>query len=139
VWAYDGHIIGSYNSGELYTLDPDYYFDGVDTTIIREMVSVPLGEDSAWKVCGKFQIDMETGVGLNDGQGSDPQIMLQVSYDRGRTWGIEKWRSSGKIGQYGIEVIWRQFRRLRSVMLKVRISDPVKVAFINYFADINGG
>lgn len=139
VWAYDSHIIGSYNSGDLYTLDPDYFFDGPSTTIVREMISVPLGEDSAWKVCGKFQIDMETGVGLNDGQGSDPQIMLQVSYDRGRTWGVEKWRSIGKIGEYGIEVIWRQFRRFRSVMLKVRITDPVKVAFINYFADINGG
>lgn len=136
-WAYNASIVGSFNSGQLYKLDPTYYLDADDTPIIREMISVPLGDDSSWKICGKFQIDMETGVGLSTGQGSDPQIMLQVSYDRGRTWGVEKWRSMGTIGQYGIEVIWRQFARFRSVMLKVRVSDPVKIAFISYFADIN--
>lgn len=136
-WVYGHSVVGSFSTGDLYQLDPSYYFDGSSTPIVREMISVPLGDDGTWKICGKFQIDMETGVGLNAGQGNDPQIMLQVSYDRGRTWGMEKWRSMGKMGQYGIEVIWRQFARFRSVMLKVRVTDPVKIAFISYFADID--
>lgn len=135
-YAYDKHIIGSCNSGALYTLDPDYFYDGASTTIEREAISSPLKGDATWKTLASFQLDAETGVGLATGQGSDPQVMLSLSFDRGRTWGNEKWRSFGLVGDYGLRVIWRQLGWFRSVMLKLRITDPIPVRLIDYFADI---
>jgi hypothetical protein len=48
--------------------------------------------------------------GLATGQGSDPQVMLRVSRDGGRTWGNERWRSIGKIGEYKKRVLWGKVR-----------------------------
>lgn len=136
-YAYSQHIIGSFNSGDLFTLDPDYIWDGASTPIVAEMISVPIGDYVNWKTLASFQINFETGVGtLATGQGSDPQIMLQLSFDRGHTWGREKWRSIGKVGEFAKRVIWRQLGPFLGVDIKLKITDPVPRRFINYFADI---
>jgi hypothetical protein len=36
---------------------------------------------------------MEVGNGLATGQGSNPQIGLEVSRDNGKTWGAQMWRT----------------------------------------------
>lgn len=135
-YAYSKHIIGSCNSGALWSLDPDYFYDDASTPIEREMVSIPIGGDATWKTLASFQLDLETGVGLVTGQGSDPQAMLQLSQDRGHNWGGEKWRGFGTGGDYAKRVIWRQLGFFREIAVRLRITDPVPVRIINYFADV---
>lgn len=135
-YAYSKHVIGSCNSGDLFTLDEAYFYDGASTTIERELVSSPLGGDESYKTLALFQVDMQKGVGLVVGQGSDPQIMATYSKDGGLTWSNEKWRSFGKVGQYLLRVFWRQWGQFRTIVIKLRITDPVRVAFYDYFADI---
>jgi hypothetical protein len=43
---------------------------------------------------------MEVGNGLATGQGSNPQIGLEVSRDNGKTWGAQMWKAIGAIGAY---------------------------------------
>ena len=83
-----------------------------------------------------FQLLLEGGVGLNTGQGSDPQVMLRVSKDFGQTWSNEMWRSMGKIGKYATRVLWRRLGKARDWVFEVTISDPVKVVIIG--ANIKG-
>lgn len=135
-YAYGKQIIGSCNSGDLFQLDPDYFFDGTDTLIEAEMVSVRTGKSTTWKELASFEIDMEVGVGLTSGQGSVPQVMAAYSKDGGLTWSNEKWRSIGLIGNFTKRVMWQQWGRFRTIVIKVRITDPVRRAFYNYFADI---
>jgi len=71
-------------------------------------------------------LDMETGVGLQTGQGSNPMIMLQSSKDNGRTWSAERWTSLGAVGTYLTRVLWRRFGSARDYVFKIRMSDPVK-------------
>lgn len=134
-YAYGEHVIGSCNSGDLFTLDFDWLDDGDDTLIAGEMISLPIGEDASWKTMPLFQVDMETGGVATD---IAPQLMMQYSDDRGATWSNEKWRSTGRTGDYNRRVIWRQLRRFRSRVIKLRITDRVKRRFIDYFADIIG-
>ena len=42
---------------------------------------------------------------------TDPQIMLSVSRDGGRTYGSEKWRPFGALGKYRNRIIWRRLGR----------------------------
>ena len=49
---------------------------------------------------------IENGVGLTTGQGSDPQLMLDVSDDSGRTWRAFPTKDIGQIGQYQQRVVW---------------------------------
>jgi hypothetical protein len=37
-----------------------------------------------------------------------PQIALRISTDGGRTWGNERLRSTGKVGEYDLEVAWER-------------------------------
>lgn len=116
-----------YENGNIYTLDPDVYTDNGDP-IVREIVSKHYFQQFKRIRVRSIQIDCETGVGLESGQGSDPQMMLKISRDNGHTWGNELWRPMGKIGQYLRRVIWRRLGGTQGDMVfKFRITDPVKV------------
>tara|TARA_R110000868_G_scaffold112527_2_gene302975 strand:+ start:3136 stop:5241 length:2106 start_codon:yes stop_codon:yes gene_type:complete len=77
-----------------------------------------------------FEVDIETGVGLQLGQGSKPQIMMQYSDDGGHTWSSERWVGLGSIGQYSTKAQWRRLGISRQRVYRVSISDPVKVVMI---------
>lgn len=82
-----------------------------------------------------LRLDMEMGVGLATGQGSDPQVMLRYSDDGGHTWSNEKWRSAGKLGEYKRRAVWNALGRSRQRIYELVISDPVKTVIIA--ADLN--
>lgn len=132
-------MIGDYSTGKIYKLKPDTYTDNGDT-IIREIVSPhTFGADDEQGFISEIRLDMETGLGLAVGQGSDPQIMLSLSRDGGHSFGTERWTSAGKTGQYRHRARWRRCGRARDLVLKVRISDPVEVNLIRASADIELG
>lgn len=114
-----------YQNGNIYNLDQTAYTDN-GMPIVRQIVGRHVFRDLNVLRTSFMQIDFETGVGVNDGQGSDPQVMLQVSRDNGHTWGNELWRSMGKIGEYRTRVIWRRLGRGYDFVFKIRMTDPVK-------------
>ena len=128
------NLVGDRESGKIYDLDLEHYDDDGDE-MIRERISPHLQNEKRLLSFASFELDTEVGVGLNAGQGSDPQIMLQYSDDGGRTWSSELWTSLGKIGEYNNRVVWRQLGQARDRVFKVRVSDPVFVqineAFVN--------
>jgi hypothetical protein len=77
-----------------------------------------------------FEVDIETGIGLQEGQGSNPEIMMQHSDDGGHTWSSERWTSLGAIGTYKTRAKWRRLGRSRERVYRVSVSDPVKVVMI---------
>lgn len=113
-----------YANGNVYNLDANAYTDN-GTPIAREIVGRHFFNDYRKVSVSRLTLDMETGVGLN-GAG-EPQVMLQVSKDNGRTWGQELWTSLGAIGEYTARVIWRRLGSARDWLFKVRVTDPVKV------------
>ena len=120
------HLVGDRDSGTLYVMDAQTATD-VDGAGIRR-VRVwrgPETDDEDMIFLPWLQIDMQTGIGLATGQGSDPQAMLQVSRDGGRTWDAELWAPIGKIGQYGAQVIWRMLGCARNFVFRLVVSDPV--------------
>jgi hypothetical protein len=85
-----------------------------------------------------FQLDMETGVGLASGQGSDPQVMLRISRDGGHSWGNEHWKSAGKQGKFKHRALWRRLGTGRDFVFEVTITDPISVALISALLDAEG-
>jgi hypothetical protein len=117
--------VSDYASNQVYTLSPAAYTDN-GTTIAREIVTKHVLSNFNRIRISSVYLDMETGVGLQTGQGSNPQIMLQYSKDNGRTWSAERWVSSGLVGQYLARVIWRRFGCTRDAVFRIRMTDPVK-------------
>ena len=131
----DKIIVGDYEDGRLYAFDLDVYAD--DNQIqkwLRSWRALPTGQNNLKRTAHhSLQLDAETGVGLNTGQGSDPQVMLRWSDDAGHTWSNEHWKSMGAIGGYGYRTIWRRLgmtEKIRDRVYEVSGTDPVKIAIM---------
>lgn len=120
------HVVGDRSDGRLYALDLDYYTDDGDPLVsLRSCphLASPTYNEVVFK---KIRFDIEAGVGLSTGRGSDPVMMLRWSDDGGHTWGPLSQMSMGKIGE-----TWRlaELDRLgsgRSRVFEWSCSDPVK-------------
>lgn len=119
-------VVSDYTSGKLYRLNQNTFTDN-GTMIEREIVSRHLLSENYLPI-SELWVDMEVGVGLATGQGSNPQAMLAISEDRGKSYGPELWRSFGPIGDYQDRVTWNRLGSSRAWTFKLRVTDPVKVA-----------
>jgi len=125
-------VIGDYENGNLYAFDLDVYADnGAAQRWLRSWRAMPAGADNTFRSTHHMlQLEGETGVGLNSGQGEDPQVMLRWSDDGGHTWSNEHWRSMGRIGAHGYRTIWRRLgmtMKIRDRVYEVSGTDPVKI------------
>ena len=125
-------VVGDYDNGNVYTFDLDVHDDaGVAQRWLRAWRALPTGQNNLKRtIQHSLQLECETGVGIPDGIGSDPQAMLRWSDDGGHTWSNEHWASMGKIGGTGTRVIWRRLGatlKLRDRVYEVSGSDPVRV------------
>ena len=128
-------IVGDYANGKLYAFDLDVYADdGQIQRWLRSWRAIPTGQNTLRRTTQhSLQLDCETGVGINLGQGSDPEVMLRWSDDAGHTWSNEHWRKMGKIGEYGYRTLWRRLgmtTKIRDRVYEVSGTDPVKIAIM---------
>lgn len=129
-FAYGNNIVGDYQSGNVYALDSQTYSDnGSPIPRIRSAPHITEGLNRVFH--SHFQLDMETGVGIDgSGQGTSPLAVLQWSDDGGHTWSNEKQASPGAIGATLTRVLWRRLGASRDRVYRVRITDPVKVVLL---------
>jgi hypothetical protein len=85
-----------------------------------------------------LQIQMETGVGLASGQGSDPTLMVRWSNDAGHTWSNEHTVGIGAMGEYTARAIVRRLGMARDRVYEVSGTDPVKIALIDAYLAVQG-
>jgi hypothetical protein len=57
--------------------------------------------------------------------GSDPRVMFRQSKDGGKTWGIERWRSAGKTGEYATRIMWDRIGSGRRRVIEVSTTDNI--------------
>lgn len=119
------NLVGDRETGKIYDMDLSYYDDAGDPKV-WERTCPHIQDEKRRLKYGSIELDMETGVGLVTGQGSDPQIMMQYSDDGGRTYSDELWRSVGKIGEYSKRVRWSRLGSARDRVFRFTGSDPVQ-------------
>jgi hypothetical protein len=128
-------IVGDFESGNIYSFDLEVYADnGQIQKWLRTWRALPTGQNNLKRTAQhSLQLDCESGVGLNLGQGSDPEVMLRWSDDGGHTWSNEHWATIGKIGQFYRRVFWRRLGmtlKLRDRVYELSMTDPVKIAIV---------
>ena len=128
-------LVGDYQNANVYSFDLDDFSDnGSIQKWLRSWRALPTGQNNLKRTAQhSLQLDLETGVGLNLGQGSDPQVMLRWSDDGGHTWSNEHWVSIGKIGEFYRRAIWRRLgmtMKIRDRVYEVSGTDPVKIAIV---------
>jgi hypothetical protein len=127
-FAYGKTYFGSDDSAVLLYLDTNKYDEWDGTPIVRELISPTYISSHEQFAIKSLQLDIEVGgTKVLVGQGSNPQIMLQVSKDGGYTWSNEKWRSLGALGKYTTRVKWHVLGYGTKVAFRFVISDPISV------------
>lgn len=125
VTAYNKVYHGSVLSNRLLLLNPNKYTDADDNPIIRQRVSPVYHTDFNPAKIREFYLDMEVGTTpLLAGLGRDPQVVLDISRDGGKTWVNYDWRSIGQQGDYKQAVKWTNLGSGRSLVVRVTFSDP---------------
>lgn len=129
------NIMGSYDSGTFYLLDKSVYADNGET-VERIRVTQPVHSDHKQVKFNSVVVEIESGVGLVLGQGSEPLMTMRYSDDGGKTWSSELTASMGKIGEYGIILEWFKLGLSRSRIFEFKVTDPVKVVIIAAYANV---
>lgn len=57
--------------------------------------------------------------------GSDPQVMMRLSNDGGKTWGLERWRGAGKTGEYNKRIVWYRLGQGRKRVFEISTTDNI--------------
>lgn len=120
----DDIVVGDFENGNLYTLSLSTYADnGAVMTRLRRCRH--LTTELKRQFFSDLQIQFQPGVGLVDGQGSDPQCILRWSDDGGFTWGNDHLLTIGKMGRYKHRAMKRRLGWARDRIFEVEMTDPV--------------
>jgi hypothetical protein len=128
------HLVGDYESGNIYQMSGNTYQD-IGDPIVSTRVFQPVydAKNLSNLFFKRFILDLETGVG--NSLAPSPSAALSWSDDGGHTWSSDYLASIGKQGEYRARAIWRRLGCSRSRTFRVSISDPVKKVLIGAYAE----
>lgn len=121
----DQMIVSDYENGNLYVLDALSYSDNGDF-ISRKIVSRHIYDEGFNRIkVHRLRLDLEAGVGLSNGHGSDPYVGLRVSKDGGHSFGNQTSRPFGKIGEFSKRPHWSRLGGGKDFCLDFEMTVPV--------------
>lgn len=124
--------VGDYLTGKLYQFSLTTYADGGEIQKwLRSWRALPTGQNSLVRmVHHQLQLDCESGVGLNSGQGEDALVRLRWSDDGGHKWSNYHLKSLGRIGETLYRVIWRRLGMTRDRVYELSGTDPNRITIM---------
>jgi hypothetical protein len=139
--AYSKNYVADADNGNVYLLDLDTYENNgesikrtrVTSNIDARLVGGALGDAVTMS---SVIISMETGVGLIVGQGDNPRIIVEASYDGGRTWAAGAWPKVGRLGEFVLKVKWDNMKTFYDCMLRISSTDPVNYSVFSANIDL---
>ncbi len=138
--CYGANYVADKDSGKVYKLDLDTYTnDGnpiLRTRVTRSINGGLFGQKGKRVQMSRLELLMETGVGLLSGQGEDPRIMIEASYDGGRTWDSGTWARTGRLGEHVLKVEWFNLKSFYDLILRITTTDPVNFTIYSSTIDL---
>ena len=129
-WVYGKHLVSHETAGTLLELDLEAFTNNGETIKrTRVMGSIDgnkIGHRGKRIQMSRFELIMEMGVGLLSGQGEDPKIMIEASYDGGESFGAGTWMRIGRLGETNIRAEWWDTSSFYDLIIRITTSDPVK-------------
>jgi hypothetical protein len=111
-----------------------------DMEIVRTFATQPFQNNMQPFFVPKLELTVESGVGLIEGSAENavnPSVRMQISRDGGKTWGNERQRPVGAMGDYDARAVWRRNGRTKRFdVYRFIMSDPVKAVAIQLTAQI---
>jgi hypothetical protein len=120
-------LVGDFQTQTILRLNRQTYTDnGFPLIAVRRCPHLWSKENRERIFHNSLQVEFSPGVGLQTGQGSNPQAMMRFSDDGGTTYGTIRTTTIGAAGRYKNRAMWRRLGTARDRVYEVSISDPVK-------------
>lgn len=129
------------SGGKLLELKLDEYTQNTDV-MIRERITSSINAELIGGTKGqrvkmsRIEFIMEAGVGLMTGQGENPRIMIEPSYDGGRSFVGQDWVEIGQLGEHTLRVEWYNLMSFQDLILRITLSDPVPFSIYSAVIDL---
>lgn len=118
-------LVGDYQTGQIHQMSRQFYTNnGSPLRMQRRAKHVWNKADRERVFQSSLQIEFTPGVGLQTGQGSNPQVMVRWSNDGGFTWSNEYWLPIGSAGQTRNRAKINRLGQARDRVYEVNYSDP---------------
>lgn len=117
---------GDYQTGQIHQQSRSFYTDnGAVLRAQRRTPHVWSKENRKRVFYSNLQVEFTPGVGLQTGQGSDPQAMIRWSDDGAVSWDNEIWAPIGKVGETkNRAMVFQIGMDSRNRTFEVNFSDP---------------
>lgn len=139
-YIYGKHIVADEQNGKLYELDLDTFTnDGEIMQRTRTLASFSgalLGQPGKRVQMSRLELIVETGVGLISGQGEDPKIRIEASYDGGKSYPEGTWMSIGRLGDTTVRAEWFSLKSFYDLIIRIVTTDPVNYTIMSGALDI---
>lgn len=124
--AFGKHLVGTRNSSSIAELSIATMTELDGGPIRRVRTGPPIFARSNRRLfVDRFSLDVEVGLGIAVGQGSDPMMACRTTLD-GKTWEPERLAGAGAQGQYGIKVCWTRCGSSEKLWApQVVVTDPI--------------
>jgi hypothetical protein len=133
-YAFGKHLVGSRTDGTIYEMSQAYATDIDGASGLRRVRRAPHLNAAQTRITyHRFQVLMETGLGLSSGQGSAPVAMLRWSDDGGQTFGNILEAGVGATGAYSTLVYWQMLGQARDRVFELTATDPIPWRLVDAF------
>lgn len=139
--VYDKLFVADAVNGSLYELDINTFKNNGETIQRRRVTSSingkVLGKPGAEVQMSKMKFIMSSK-GLISGQGENPQIQFELSFDGGHSWDPQGWGYVGRLGENKISVEMFCIDRcvFYDCMVRLTTSDPIDYSIYSASADL---
>lgn len=127
--AYGRFLVGRDADG-LYELTDTTSDFGEGVSLTCTMIGRTIEAGGNWFTVAKMHLHASVGTIQRDDTPpieTEAKLALEVSKDKGKTYGPRKERSLGQIGEYDRQMVWRSLGRMKQFTPKISWSEPADV------------
>jgi hypothetical protein len=140
-YCFNKHLVADEDGNVLELTEDAFTEHGDRITRVRDSAPIHgglLGKPGKNIELSELTLVMEVGTG--DVTTPNPQVMLSISIDGGRTFGTEMWQDIGDTGEYLREIRWSGLNAVgNTLVLRVSVSDPVYYSIHSAGIEVNVG
>lgn len=121
----DLRLVGDYQTGQIHQMSRSLYSDAGNPLRAQRRCKHVWDKPGRKRVFqSSLQLEFTPGIGLQVGQGSNPQVMIRWSNDGGFSWSNEYWRTLGAAGATKNRAKINRLGRARDRVYEINFSDP---------------
>jgi hypothetical protein len=125
-------------TGDIYRMSSALTLDVGGLPLRRLRRAPAISSENKRVFYSSFELDLEPGLGDTEAGSDNPQVMLRLSNDGGKTWVTEQMRGAGKIGEYGRRVRWNRLGSARRRVFEVSVTDPIPWRLTGAYIESSG-